>query len=121
MGNPKSLLVVDDSRLTRMIIIKLVTAHFSDWKITEATNAKEALECVDRELFDFISLDHNMPDATGYDILPHINATQPLAHIGVFTANIQTVVRKRFEDLGATFYGKPINEAMILQFTNRGE
>lgn len=121
MDSQQSLLVVDDSRLTRMIIIKLVTSHFPDWKITEATNAKEALACVDKESFDFISLDHNMPDGTGYEILPHIKSVQPLAHIGVFTANIQDVVRKRFEDLGATFYGKPINEAMILKFTNRGD
>jgi len=104
-----------------MIITKLIRTHFVDWKITEAANAKEALACVDKEPFDFISLDHNMPDRTGYDILPLLTQSQPMAHIGIFTANIQAVVRKRFEDLGATFYGKPINEAMILRFTNRGE
>jgi len=104
-----------------MIITKLIRTHFVDWTITEATNAKEALDCVDKEPFDFISLDHNMPDATGYEILPQITACQPSAHIGIFTANVQAVVRQRFEALGATFYGKPINEAMILKFTNKGE
>lgn len=121
MSEPKSVLVVDDSRLTRMIIVKLIKNHFDDWDITEATNAKEALECVEDKSFDLISLDHNMPDATGYDILPQVTQLQPNAHIGIFTANIQAVVKKRFEDLGATFYGKPINEEMILKFTGGGE
>lgn len=121
MSKPKSVLVVDDSRLTRMIIVKLIKTHFDNWNITEATNAKEALECVGSQSFDLISLDHNMPDGTGYEILPEITQLQPQAHIGIFTANIQAVVKKRFEDLGATFYGKPINEDMILKFTGCGE
>ena len=121
MSISKSVLVVDDSRLARMIIVKLIKGHSPDWRITEATNIQEALACVDTQTFDFISLDHNMPDGTGYEILPQISKAQPNAHIGVFTANIQAVVKKRFEDLGATFYGKPINETMIKRFINGGE
>lgn len=120
MAEPKSVLVVDDSRLTRMMIVKMIKTHHSDWPITEAASVSEALECVNSQTFDFISLDHNMPDGTGYEILPQINIAQPAAHIGIFTANIQAVVKQRFEELGATFYGKPINEAMILQFTADG-
>ena len=45
----------------------------------------------------------------------------PNAHIGIFTANIQAVVKQSdLKSLGATFYGKPINEAMIQQFTADG-
>lgn len=120
MAQPKSVLVVDDSRLTRMMIVKMIKTHHSDWSISEAATATEALERITDNTFDYISLDHNMPDGTGYDILPQINEAQPNAHIGIFTANIQAVVKQRFEDLGATFYGKPINEEMILKFIADG-
>ena len=120
MAEPKSVLVVDDSRLTRMMIIKMIKTHHHDWPIREAATVSEALACVNSQSFDYISLDHNMPDGNGYDILPQMNITQPTAHIGIFTANIQAVVKQRFEDLGAKFYGKPINEAMIQQFTADG-
>lgn len=118
MASPKSVLIIDDSRLTRMIIVKLIKEYNHDWSITQAACAAEALACVNNKTFDYISLDHNMPDGNGYDILPKINETQPKAHVGIFTANIQAVMRKRFEELGATFYGKPINEDMIRKFTS---
>lgn len=119
MAEIKSVLIVDDSRLTRMIIIKIIKTYFENWTITEAVNISQALESAQTTTFDFISLDHNMPDGTGYDILPTLKKLQPSAHIGIFTANMQTVVKQRFEKLGATFYGKPINEAMILNFLNQ--
>ncbi|NRA59335.1 MAG: response regulator [Psychrobium sp.] len=116
MSSAMSVLVVDDSRLTRMIITKIISEHFTDWNISHAENAATALQLVKSKKFDFISLDHNMPDQTGFEILGELIESQPDAKIGVFTANVQKALRKRFEEQGAKFYGKPVTEDMILEF-----
>lgn len=121
MANKKHVLIVDDSRLTRMIFSKVIVSHFGDWDITQAEDATSALELCKKNNFDFISLDHNMPDATGLEILPSLQTLQPNAHIGVFTANVQQVLQDRFSALGAICYNKPVDEAKILQFINAGE
>ncbi|MDP2560157.1 response regulator [Psychrobium sp. 1_MG-2023] len=116
MSSIKHFLIVDDSRLTRMIIAKIVSEHYQQWQISHAHDAQSAVEMVKSQSFDFISLDHNMPDVTGLTILPDIQHHQPNAHIGVFTANIQRVMRQRVASHGVSFYPKPINEAMVLRF-----
>ena len=56
MAETKSVLVVDDSRLTRMMIIKMIKTHHHDWPIREAATVSEALECVNSQSFHYISL-----------------------------------------------------------------
>jgi len=118
MTTAKKVLIVDDSRLTRMIFIKVISTNFPSWEITQAADGASALTAVEHQKFDFISLDHNMPDTTGLEILPQIQSLQPQAHIGVFTANVQQILIKRFEALGAVCYHKPLDERKILQFVN---
>lgn len=121
MSSQKHVLIVDDSRLTRMIFAKVITSHHADWQVSQAENGAKAIELAKARQFDFITLDHNMPDATGLEILPTLQELQRDAHIGVFTANIQQVLLNRFKALGAQCYTKPIDENKILEFINSGE
>lgn len=117
----KQVLIVDDSRLTRMIFAKVISNHHNDWEIFQAENGTKAIEMAKERQFDFISLDHNMPDMTGLDILPTLKELQENAHIGVFTANVQQVLLSRYEALGKKCYNKPIDEEKILEFIKAGE
>lgn len=116
----KNVLIVDDSRLTRMIFAKIIATHYPQWQVSQAENGAQALEQLAKKNFDFISLDHNMPDRTGLEILPKIKELQPDAHIGVFTANVQQVLISRFNRLGATCYNKPLDEKKVLAFLSEG-
>lgn len=112
----RSVLIVDDSRLTRMMIAKIVSTHHSNWLIEEAENADIALELCKEQLFDFITLDHNMPGITGIEAYPMIREIQPESKIGLFTANIQASTRERTEKLGLDFIPKPLNEEKVMAF-----
>jgi two-component system chemotaxis response regulator CheY len=64
------ILVADDSRAMRMIVIRtLRQAGFAGHEIIEAENGKEALEKAAAKRVDLILSDWNMPEMTGIEFL----------------------------------------------------
>lgn len=114
----RSVLVVDDSRLTRMMISKIISSHHPKWLIVEAEDAGRALELCEEQIFDYITLDHNMPGITGLEAYPMIRAIQPDTKIGLFTANIQKSTREKSREIGLDFVEKPLSEDKVMQFFN---
>ena len=119
MDSTKRGLIVDDSKLSWMIIRKVITENFIDWVVSEAIDAASALELAQQQQqqqqqqFNFITLDYNMPGQTGYDVYPQLRASQQDAQIAIITANIQAAIKTKFQDLGAIFHTKP---EMLLEF-----
>ena len=63
-------LVVDDSRLARMAVSKLLGDTCPDWTLVEAANADDALALMEGKEVDIVVLDFNMPGRDGFRILP---------------------------------------------------
>jgi diguanylate cyclase (GGDEF)-like protein/PAS domain S-box-containing protein len=64
------ILVVDDDSTVRMIVQQfLKNAGFT---VTVATSGDEALQCLEKEVFDLMLLDILMPDVTGFDVLEKV-------------------------------------------------
>jgi two-component system chemotaxis response regulator CheY len=70
----KSCLVVDDSRVVRMVARKILEGL--DFEIEEAENGQEALEACLRRMPEAILLDWNMPVMSGIDFLRHLRQTE---------------------------------------------
>ncbi len=104
------ILIIDDSRLTRMLLKALLSQLAPDNEITESSNADEALTAVRSQQFDLISLDMNMPGRDGLDLAPDLQRHNPDCKIVLLTANIQDAVRQRASELGLHFFAKPIDE-----------
>ena len=49
----KTILVVDDSMMTRMMLTTIIKEHYPDWTIIQAKDADDALEKVIDLDFDF--------------------------------------------------------------------
>lgn len=109
----KTILVVDDSRVSRMMIRTMIAGKHPDWQIVEAGSGEEALEKVRTIVPDLISLDVNMPGMGGLAAAELLRVECPQARISLLTANIQEATRNRAEALGIGFVGKPITEARI--------
>lgn len=114
--NPtKSLLVVDDSRLSRMMITKLVLHFHPDWVIAEATSGQEAIEKAKIASPDYITMDYNMDGMNGGDAAREILQFAPESTIVIFTANIQPSTKAEAANLGVHFVGKPVTENTVRQ------
>jgi two-component system, chemotaxis family, chemotaxis protein CheY len=107
------LLIVDDSKMARMMVTQFVRDLRPEWRLKEAATGDEALALIEQEPPNFISLDVNMPGISGLEAAGRIRLHHPDIRIALCTANIQDAVRKAAEKAGIKFVGKPITAASI--------
>ena len=113
MTNKKSLLIVDDSKVSRMMISAIVKDKYPDLIIFEAANGDDAKSIVDSNEINFFSIDYNMPGINGIDLISHLKKSLPNAKYTLLTANIQDSTHKKVESVGAVCINKPISEESI--------
>lgn len=109
----KKVLIVDDSRVSRMMIHGFIQEQRPEWAVREAAGGVEALAMVSDELPDIITLDMNMPGLSGLDTAQKIKERFPAICIALLTANVQEGTRNRAEALGLHFMEKPITAEVI--------
>ena len=116
MSSVPTVLIVDDSRLSRTMIRAFITNAHPDWTILEASNGQEALEKTATLTVDAMTLDLNMPGIDGLSLATQFKAKYPKAQVTLLTANIQDSVRHRAAAAGVGFIAKPITEDNVLAF-----
>ena len=109
-------LLVDDSKLARIVAGKTIAALQPDWQRVEASNADEAMELVRTQAIDLAVLDFNMPGKDGLDLAAELREAYPHMPIAIITANVQNEIIARARELNATFVGKPVTEDTIKGF-----
>src|SRR5215510_2588320 len=114
MSYVPTVLIVDDSRLSRMMIRTFITQAHPDWTIIEASNGQEALEKTATQAVDLMTIDLNMPGMDGLTLAAKLKHTHPTAAITLITANIQESVRQRAAAAGMVFIAKPVTEDNVL-------
>ena len=101
-------LIVDDSKLARMSVVKALSALHPDWPRFEASNADEALVQIDQHQPDIVLLDFNMPGKDGLVLAAELRQLRPDLSVAVISANRQVEVINRARDAGAAFLPKPL-------------
>jgi class 3 adenylate cyclase len=109
-------LVVDDSRVNRLVLVRHLAGL--GLEAMEAENGAEALELLRAtpSAFDLVLLDVLMPELDGYETLAAMKADDGLRHVPVLVVSgveeLDSVVR--CIELGATDYlTKPINPRIL--------
>src|SRR6185312_11295066 len=97
-------LIVDDERLARKELMKLLEDHPSIEVVGEAMNAEEANNMVNDLNPDLLFLDIQMPGKTGFQLLEELDAV-PLV---VFTTAYDEFALKAFEVNALDYLLKPI-------------
>ena len=105
-----TVLIVDDSKLARIVLGKAITALQPDWTRVEAANADEAIALVDAQAIDVAILDYNMPGRDGLALAEELREKFPDLPIAVATANVQDEIIARARAVNASFIPKPVTE-----------
>jgi CheY-like chemotaxis protein len=105
-----TVLIVDDSKLARIVAGKTLAALQPEWGKVEAGNAQEALAILGERTIDVAMIDFNMPEKDGLELAAEIRSSYPTMPIAVITANIQDEVIARAREVNATFVSKPLTE-----------
>jgi len=113
VGMPPTLLIVDDSKVSRMMIRSKVQQLQPGWAVLEAASGEEAVAMVRERAPDFITMDVNMPGINGFEAVEQIRTFNTSARVAMLTANIQEASRDRAAALKVTFVKKPATELAI--------
>lgn len=117
----KTVLLVDDSRVARMMTRKVIADARPTWTIVEAASGEEALERAPQANPDFIILDVNMPGIDGLEAARRLRVMMPSVRITLLTANIQEPVRLQAAEIGVGFMNKPFRDDVLLAFLADGK
>lgn len=115
MSDHKKLLVVDDSKFSRTLIHRIVNALRPNWEIVEAANGDEGLQLALTDIFDFATVDINMPGMNGLELTARFREECPQLRVCLISANIQEDSRRRAKELNAAFVKKPITPDSIAE------
>ncbi|MDX3774113.1 response regulator [Chromatiaceae bacterium AAb-1] len=108
-------LIVDDSRVSRIFIRNFIRQLQPQWQIFEADGGKAAIALAAEHRFYAVSLDYNMPEMNGFEVADRLKAIDPHCFIGLLTANVQRSTQEQAQAAGLYFYKKPINLEMMQQ------
>ena len=112
-GPKRNLLIVDDSKVSRLRIQSYFATVCPHWEIREAGSGDEALVISETFQPDYVTMDVNMPGISGYEAAQKITAGNPKLRIVMLTANIQESSKQMASDLNLHFVAKPIVSASL--------
>ena len=101
----KRAIIIDDERLARNELKKLLSEYDEIDVIAEASNADDAIVLINEQQPDLIFLDIQMPAKTGFDLLSELNRS-PLV---VFTTAHDEYALRAFEVNALDYLLKPID------------
>jgi CheY-like chemotaxis protein len=111
-----TVLIVDDSKLARMVVSSAFRRLRPDWELVEAVNAQDALGKISGASVDIALIDFNMPDVDGLELLAQVRAARPTMPVAIVSANLQDEIIARARELNAAFVAKPLTDEALDAF-----
>lgn len=111
-----TVLIVDDSKLARIVVGKAIAAVQPDWRRVEAGTAEEAEDAVEQGEVDLMIVDYNMPGCNGLELAERMRARFADMPIALATANVQDEIIAKARAINVTFVPKPITEEGLRGF-----
>jgi DNA-binding NtrC family response regulator len=116
-----TVLIVDDSKLARIVAGKAIATLQPDWERIEASNADQAMELARSRDVHAMVIDYNMAGKNGIELGQEVRALYPTLPIAIITANVQDEIIAASRAIGATFVSKPVTSDGLRDFLKRIE
>jgi len=111
-----NVLVVDDSAVTRMMIVKtLKLAEVPIGEVYQAANGQEGLDALDSNWVDLLLVDINMPVMNGEEMIEKVRSRPELKDLPIVvvsTEGSQTRIERLLQK-GAKFIHKPFAPEVV--------
>src|ERR1035437_1470871 len=108
-------IIVDDERLARNELKKLLQVHPDIEVIEEATNVEDGLEKIEQFSPELIFLDIQMPGKTGFDLLAELEKIPKV----IFTTAYDEYAIKAFDVNALDYLLKPIEPKRLADAINK--
>lgn len=115
-ANAITLLLVDDSRVARLSLMRQIKGLTAEFDILQAASADEAQAVMEGRQADVALIDFNMPGRDGLTLAAEFRESHPNMRMALVTANIQQPLVERATALGMAFMGKPTNADELARF-----
>ena len=102
-------LIVDDERLARNELRRLLAEHPEAQIVGEAANALEARQMIEELAPDLVFLDVQMPGGTGFDLLASLDDAPPV----IFTTAFDQYAIRAFDVSALDYLLKPIEPVRL--------
>ncbi len=114
---PLRCIIVDDSRLQRLSIVKLIQDHTALKLVAEYNNAVEAKVGLADNKIDLVFLDIEMPVLSGFDFLDNLESKPEV----IFVTGKTKYAFKAFDYDALDFLQKPISKNRFLSAIHKAE
>lgn len=114
------ILIVDDSRVARLSLRRMISTALPDAAFLEAGSVAEALTVCDGADLLAAIIDYNMPEQTGLELAEVLREKHPDLRMALCTANIQDAVVERARNLGMGFIPKPPEQDALMAVITGG-
>jgi CheY-like chemotaxis protein/predicted regulator of Ras-like GTPase activity (Roadblock/LC7/MglB family) len=116
----KRILIVDDDKSMLSLLESTLKKLGNDYQVTVASNGPEALEKIQREVFDLVVTDYMMPGFSGIDLVQAIRKMSPGTPVVLMTAYGNSRLRNTIDVLEIDGYiTKPFNVEQIQQLVKQ--
>jgi two-component system LytT family response regulator len=110
-----NVLIIDDERLARLELRRLLTAHTALEVVGEAANAIDGRAAIEELAPDLVFLDIQMPGGSGFDLLASLDDPPPV----VFTTAYDQYALRAFDVSALDYLVKPIEPARLAHALNK--
>jgi two-component system chemotaxis response regulator CheY len=107
---PKSILVVDDTRSMRKMVVAVLQG--AGYAVEEAGDGAEALEKAKAKVFDLVVTDHNMPRMDGVTLVRSLRGLAEYDNVAIIVLSTETgaELKAKGREAGATgWMAKPFD------------
>ncbi len=116
MSSTKNVLIAEDSSVIQNLARKIL--EFQNFKITAVKNGEQVLQLLDKEPFDIVLLDINMPVMDGIECVQAIRENEVTKDLPVvaITGNARNYTEEEYKDAGFNeVLMKPLNFDMLVK------
>jgi CheY-like chemotaxis protein len=97
-------LIVEDNRIHRYLIEKVLKKEFPHVTFLTATTGKQAIDIIDLTPPQLVILDIGLPDISGYEVMKHLRRKTGEVPVVILSAATQHEVSENLEGLNTYYY-----------------